>query len=72
MTRFIFVSFSIFVMLFYRPNHDENIFKQLIYSLNVPVLSVYLVVFGLCVGVFKNRGKFSNRIDLSCVWGRRF
>ena len=31
---------------------------------------VYICV--LYVGAFKNRGKFSYRIDLSCVWRRSF
>ena len=53
-------------MLYYRQNHNGNIFKQLICSLNVLVKMCTFSFFGLCVGAFKNRGKFSNGIDLSC------
>ena len=51
MTRVIFVSFSIFVMLFYRQNNNGNILTQLIYSLNIPVMSTfsYFSVFVLAL-----------------------
>ena len=48
LTRVIFVSFSIFVMLFYRQNHNGNIFTHLIYSLSIPVLSTFRYFRSLC------------------------
>ena len=48
LTRVIFVSFFIFVMLFYRQNHNGNIFTQHIYSLNIPVLSTFSYFRFLC------------------------
>ena len=51
LTRVIFVSTSIFVMLFYRQNHNGNIFTQQIYSLNIAVMSTfsYFSVFVLAL-----------------------
>ena len=51
LTLVIFDSFSIFVMLFYRQSHNGNIFTQLIYSLDIPVMSTfsYFSVFVLAL-----------------------
>ena len=64
LTRVIFDFFSIFVMLFCRQNHNGSIFTQLIYSLDIPVMSTfsYFSVFVLALHI-KIRGKFSSSID---------
>ena len=53
--RVIFVSFSIYVMLFYRQNHKGNIVTKLIYSLNVTVLSTFSYFRSLCWHFQKSR-----------------
>ena len=40
-SHFIFVSFPFSVMLFYRQNHNETLYTQMIDSLNIPVSSTF-------------------------------